>query len=435
MNPEVQNDTPSQVPPAPKTEDDLFKSANEGMDLEQAPEPQTLPTKKARSKKPLIVVLVLLLIATAVAAGWYFFLREKEQPVQQQQVTEEQIEEAALTYEPNTIAYAFREKTSDPVTVFTRPAAGGDRKQAQKLTRDSILSNSDTSGSNVVFVDGGSVVYASTDHGQTYTKIFEGEAGSQITDIILDNDGASVAFGYLKDGAKKNEVSTMDLKGENKKTLFTATEPGVIFLGWSSKKERMVYRLNECWNCDGGSMTPHVYDFKAQKATRILDDVSEGALASIAASGDTSKVVYVVGVIDDQSDGMGTALKAPYEVKVLDVAKNESTDIATVGKAGEKNNNGTTIYRQFLTGFNAGTNTPHYATGAQLFVIKDNEGLLFYESDKDLVDVLHVSDTSVIASAGDYNDYALTNYDVEAKKSTNILMGDGNTTLFGVTTD
>lgn len=425
--------TPAPAAVPMRTEEDVYQSANQNMELDQtSPAPQPLPVKQKRSKKPLVIILLVLVLVGAAVGAWYFMSQKQSEPVVQQTTPAETVE--APTYEPNSVAYAFRANTTDPVALYTRPAAGGDRTEIQKLTRDAAIVSSDTAGSNVAFADN-NVIYASTDNGASYKKVYEGAAGTQITSLIIDADGSGVAFGLLTGDQKENQVTSVDFNGENKKVLFTDTEQGIVLRGWSSKKDRIIYQSFAKVNSDGQALTPYTYDTKENKKTRLLQDVDPKRLVSFASSSDTSQVIYVVGVVKTSTDDPFDSLVAPYNVSTLSVEDNKSTEVSTVGKDGEKNPNGTPLVRNFLTGFTAGTNTAYYATGEQLFLVRDGEGLVFFEADKEIVEVYYVSDKHVIVSTGAFDNFVVFNYDVSAKKSTNILNGDAQTNIFGVTTD
>lgn len=433
------DEQPSAPPPPTqpiKTEDELFQSAGQHMEMESSPEvaPNPVVAPKKSKKKPIIAVIVLVIVLAG--AGVVGYLLTQDRPSESPTVTTQPTETkpAALTYEPNTVTYTYRAKSSDPVAVFTRPAAGGERKEIQQLTRDSVITASDTSGPNSAFVDG-NTIYVSTDNGETYKKVFEGEAGAQVTSLKFDADNTGLAFGYLKSDKPKNEVRTIDMSGQNAKTLFTADTAGAYILGWSSKAERMIYQTG-CYNCDGRPENTYSFDTKSTKRTALLEDVQANELASISVSSDTSLMIYIVGVYPTNSDDPLPALVPPYVVNLMKLGGTDKpTEIARIGNAGEKNSNGTLLTRTTLTGFTAGTNTPYYTADKQLFLVKANEGLLFYESADVIENVDYISDKYVISRTGDPSDFTMANYDTATKKSVTILQGDNNTTIFGITTD
>ncbi len=433
------NEQPS-TPPAPtppiKTEDELFQSAGQHMEMESSPEaaPNPVVAPKKSKKKPIIAVIILVALLAGAGVVGYLLTQDRPEETPAATVQPAETKPATLTYEPNSVAYAYRAVASDPVALFTRPAAGGERKEIQKLTRDSALTAADTFGPNVAFVDD-NVIYTSTDNGETYKKVFEGEAGSQITSLKLDADNTGLAFGYLKSTKDKNQVRTIDMSGQNAKTLFTAETAGAFILGWSSKAERMVYQTG-CYNCDGGPENTYSFDTKSTKRTALLEDVQANELASISVSSDTSLMIYMTGVYPANPDGIGASLLPPYVVNLMKLGGTDKpTEIARIGNAGEKNANGTLLSRTTLTGFTAGTNTPYYTADKQLFLVKENEGLLFYESADLIEHVDYISDKYVISRTGEADDFTMANYDVATKKSVTILQGDNNTTIFGVTTD
>lgn len=433
-NPENQNNDPTNLdlpeqpaaPAMPRTEEELFQSANHNMQLDQAPPSQPLPVKKSK-KKLVLIILVLLVLIGGGAAAWLLTQNSSDNTAEVPAETAEQV--VQKTYEPNTIPYAFREQATQPVTLYSRPAIGGERKEIQQLTRDTIVSYSDTNGSNVLVVADEDIL-VSTDHGAGYKKVFESEAGAQITSIKFSAEGDGIVFGYLKTAGGKNEIRTMNLEGQDVKTVTTSDEAGVFIEGWSTKNNQLVYQSG-CYNCGGGARTVYAFDTKESKRKTLLENVAKNRVYSLAVSDDTKLLLYVTGTFKE-AEG---EILPPYNVTLLTIADNEEKSVATIGTAGEKNPNGTDKLRLFKTGFTDGPNTPYYTVDQQLYLVRNNEPLLFYESDKSILQVNYVSDKYVIAQSGTIEDFALTNYEVSTKKATAILQGDGNTRIFGVTTD
>lgn len=89
-----------------------------------------------------------------------------------------------------------------------------------------------------------------------------------------------------------------------------------------------------------------------------------------------------------------------------------------------------------MVGYSTGNNTPYYTSDNGLYLVRNDEGLLFFEAEQNILGVDYVGDTTVITRFGKSTaDYTMSNYEVESKKSTTILLGDNNTDIFGVTTD
>lgn len=413
----------------PDNDEALYKAAASDMAVD---EPAAAPQKPKRSKKKLLTgLLILLLLAGAGAAAWYFFLRDKPQPAAP--ATEPApVEQTALSYVPETIAYAFRDGDNNPYTLFWRPAGGGDRSQVQILNRSASPSHSDSYGSNVVFA-ADEKIYTSTDYGKSYTQVFESEPGAQITDVKLSSDGKLLAFGYYPDGSEKNTVKTIQLDGKDSKDLFTATKPGVDILGWNS--QRMVYTEN-CYGCDGSAPTPYTRNLTDNKSTKLLEDTELKEITSLAVPGDVTKLLYVQGVDDGAAaEGLEAGVTAPYKVMLLDLASNKTETLATIGTADEKNPNGTTRYRNIQIGFLAGSVTPYYVDGTTLYTVSGSEPNAFYKSESAIQFVSFASESNVIVAHGDsLSDYSLTNFAIESNEGVAIFQGNANTVILGVTT-
>src|SRR5690606_6978958 len=170
-----------------------------------------------------------------------------------------------------------------------------------------------------------------------------------------------------------------------------------------------------------------------KKVSNLLSDVDSNTIQAAAVSHDMSKLVFSQATVDESGDGLGIAFVAPYKIQVLDISSGDISELATVGEAGEKNPNGTIKIRNVIVGFLAGTNTPFYTDDSALFVGENSSAA--YESDSKIFKVLFVSENSVILSTGEQEvDYSLVNFDRTSKETANILAGDGNTSLIGVST-
>lgn len=414
-----------------KEDDNIYKQASDTVAID---EPEKSKKQKKSKKKLIVTLFVLILLAAGAAAAWYFLLRDKPtQPAAP--VTETtQTETPALSYIPETIAYAFRDGDINPYTLFWRPAAGGDRTQVEILNRSAIPAYSDTYGANVAFV-ADEKLYISTDYGKDYDMVFESEAGAQITGVKLSKDGSRVALSYYPDGADKSTIRSLALNGEDSKDLFTssANKPGVTILGWDSTS--ILYTEN-CYNCGGSAATPYSRNLKDNKSTALLEGVDLKNVTVMAVSGDLSKFLYVEGVDGGATaEGLESGVVAPYKVNLLDLKSDETKTIATIGTAGEKNPNGTAKYRDIKVGFLAGSVIPYYVDDKTLYTVSGSEPNAFYESEAVIQLVPFVSEKTIIIGAGDStSEYTLTNFDIESSKGVVIFEGDANTTILGVTT-
>lgn len=448
--PEQPVNTPSEESPSAAQDQPIDESENlnelggadEISEKELGVPPETPPKsiQPKKSKKKVFLILLLLVLIGGGAAAWYFLIYKKPaQPVVQQTTETKPAEEtkpAAPTYEPNTVVYAYKAKDADPFSLYIRPAAGGDRTEVEKLGDKEIPNTYDVSGSNVAVAIGPSVL-VSTDAGKSYTKIFTGVGTAEITSLLFSTDGTRLAIAYLADANGKNVVKSVDLKGKDEKDLFTDSKAGVFLAGWDNKNQQIVYE-DGCYNCDGPRSGVYLQDLSKKTTTQLLKGVDIKTLGHIAVSSDFSTLVYQAGSLNAAADKdvtVGNFVGAPYTVGTVNLSSLKESTVATFGDKGEKNKNGTFKTRSVLVGFMAGTSTSYYTDDANLYVAKTDTPSNIYTATKPLLYVPYVSETTVISGAGDAtSDYALTSYDVSAKKSTDIFSGDNNTILLGVTT-
>lgn len=415
--------TPTQA----EEDDAIFREASKDMATEPTDtSPQKSKPKKSK-KKFVLTLLIIILLAAGSYAAWYFFLREKpvQQAVSSDELTGTQTVE--LNHVPETVAYAYKDVGDNPYTLFWRPASGGDRSQVEILNRSEVPTRADAYGAHVVFV-ADEKVYASTDYGKSYQSIFEAEAGAVVTDVKLSSDGNRVAIGYNPDGKDKNTVKSINLDGQDAKDIFTADKGSVDVLGWTD--DRIVYTEN-CFECDGSSPTPYERNIQNNKVSALLEGVNLTEIAAMQTSEDVSKFLYVQGANLSEE----TSVVSPYTVKLITLDSSETTELATVGSADEKNPNGTAKVRDIKVGFLAGSIIPYYVDGNTLYTVSGTEPNAFYKSDKDIQFVPFASEKHVITGAGDSSsDYSLTNFDIEKSEATAIFQGDANTIILGVTT-
>lgn len=423
---------------------DVSQHINNPQDGTQPTEPSAGASKqkKPRNKKKILLIasLLVLLIIVGLVLVLVLGKKTKTDPSANDTISGQSSGGASgqvqKSYQPNTVAYAFKVTSTDPLSAFWRPAAGGNRTEVQKLPKEYFPANKDTTGTNVVFSDD-KTVYASTDAGKSYKKVYETTGGEMITSIKLSSTGAKIAVSTVAanytSGAK---VTVMDMDGGNKTDTVSIKEFAIYVIGWNDKQT--IY-AEGCYGCDGGRKAYKIYDQKTKESKDLLPGVDVRTVESgMAVSEDFTKMVYVQSTVDPniKDDGPpGYHAAAPYEVLLVDLATGKSVKLATVGSKGEKNTNDTYKYRQFSVGFVAGTDTAYYAEGTTLYTAPNNKLSLLYTTEKPILSVSHVGSKSVILSTGfDTNDFTLSNYNLADKKAVAIFQGDNNTVIFGVTT-
>ena len=421
-----------QVPVSKNKEDELLKSVGEGLSDEDAAPVASATVKKKRSPKKILILLLVVIILAGVALSlrMFVFKQKAVAPDQSGNATTQNTQKQELTYEPDSVVYAFRAKDGDPYSIYLRPAAGGDRVEAAKLERDEVVLGGDTVGQKALFYTD-SKVYLSENGGKKFEPVLTVGAGEQITSAKLSTESeffvAAIFTGA--DGV----VNKYGLDGKNKTEVLKTSNTAPTVYGFGSDK--LVYSEG-CYNCDGPRTAYKIYDQKAKASKDFLDTAKPENILEVRVDRLLSAISYVAATPSSAADdvGIGPGV-SPYKVSVYNVKDGKTTQVTTIGTAGEKNPNGTTKYRQIFIGFLAGTSTPYYAEGTDLSKVENNKSSPYYQSTKTLLTVPYVGKSSVIVGTGaDSSDYALSNYGFSDKKDTPIFSGDNNTIIIGVTT-
>ncbi len=442
---ELDNDEP--LLPTYSKEDELLKDASKDLE-EPFFEEESQKPKKHHSKKPLLVLLVLVLLGGLGAGGWYLVVKKqifakKNSPVASttSKTSTQPAAQPSVNQDlsPSTVAYAYRDSTSVPYTLYYRPAAGGDRTEVMKLPKDFNIAYHDAQRGSVAF-GSDSAVYVSADAGKSYAKIYETSAGGAITSVKLSAEGDRVAIGLVPNFGSnvKGGVFSVDLQGKDKKDLFDADKYAIYTIGWSSGKQKMAY-AEGCYGCDGSRSAYKMRDLKTKNASDLIpggDIKTLGFAQSI--SDDMTKLIYVESTYDPAIKVDGPVeyySSAPFKVKVLDYATSKTATIATIGTKNEKNANGTEKTRQFYTGFNSGSTKAYYAEGTSLYGVDGGSQSTLFTAGQPILGVGYVGKDQLLTWYGkDTSDFVLVNYGLSAKKETKIFGGDNNTVVLGVTT-
>lgn len=445
------SDNPETVSTTPRLgkEESILQAASEELAETEATQPDEPsrpvsangPPKKSH-KKVYIGLLSLVIISGLVIAGVLLLKKpaKTSSSATSKTGTIADKAQASKTYVPDTVAYAFRANSTDPFSIYYRPAIGGERKEVKKLDRDEYVSVSDVVG-NVVVFGSDTKLYVSQDAGKTYETVFTAAAGEAINSVKLSSEADRIAVAIVPDfsNQSKGAVFSIDLDGKDKKDLFE--DPSALYLiGWSSKKQKIAY-WQGCYACDGGRTGWKLRDLKTNTAKDLVSGVDPKTYYYVASvSNDMSTLMYIQSTYDAaiKTEGPpGYYSAAPYKVMKADLnAGKGGIEIAIVGEKAEKNSNGTDKFRRFSLGFLSGTNTGYYAEGNKLNVVGDEGPSLLYQSDQDISAVHYASDKIVVVSTGELSssDFLLSSYNLTTKKSTQIFQGDDNTSLFGVTT-
>lgn len=433
--------------PTYSNEDALLVGASKNLE-EPFFEEESLKKKKHRLRKLFIYLLILVLVGSAGGGAYYLIVKKKifaKKGVSQNASTtttaNKQAPAATIpkASTPDAVVYAYKAADKDPYSLYYRPAAGGDRKEVQKIEKDFAIFSHDVVGQTVVFAND-SKIYASIDGGKTYKSIYTTSAGGALTSIKLSSEGDRLAVGVVPDFGNnlKGNVFTIDLTGSDKKDLFDADKYAIYLIGWSNTKQQVAYSEG-CYACDGGRNAYKIRDLKSKTAKDLVPNTDIKMLGfAKALSSDLTKLVYIESTLDASIKTVGIPgyySAAPYKVKTIDIATNKVTSYATIGTKNEKNANGTDKNRSFQVGFINGTNDAYYSEGNNLYTLDSSKANTLFGADQPIIGAFYVSSKLAITSYGkDTSDFLLTNYSVADKKPVTILSGDNNAVILGVTT-
>ncbi|MDQ3158567.1 MAG: hypothetical protein M3P98_00315 [bacterium] len=440
----------SSLPPQqPKPTDDPTKPAESMTPIDSAPGepsddlPETMqmdagskpvmPKKERNSKKTMMIVVIVMLLLVSAVAAWYFLIRDDATPVNQTpEVTE------TPSGKPQNVAYAFRDVETVPFTLFIKPFAGGDKSQAQILEdRDATPVKANVNGQNVAFTNSNDV-YVSTDSGGSYEVAYKGEKNTDIISSIDIGTSGKKIFIAVSDlssgeGFSQGLIYDIDTKETSKSLEINDNFTNVKY---NDEINKVAYHTG-CIECDGPRTSFTIADTENGEKNVVLDSdemVNKFSYNAMVVNEQMDALVYVEGVVDTTTEGVGTSLIAPYEIKSLSIGNGEISTLATVGEAGEKNDNGTTLYRQFVLGFTNDDATPWYAEGNQIVALRDSNPVI-YETTDPIYQVFYANVDTIIASTGTFDNFALGSFNRGTKEVASILEGDAETIIFGVTTN
>ena len=425
--------------PQPSKEEQLLQSAASGMDDEEPSQTKKVkvgpPKKRGGFKKALLILGILLLAGATV----YFVLRGDPKETPKTSSASQQSQSTApsqKSYAPNTIVYAYKENAADPYTVYWRPAEGGERKQAIKLSRDEMVLRTHALGSVVTMSTTGGL-YISTDAGKSFEQVFTISGQEQITGVRVADSGKNILYAITSD-LKTSKVISVDLQGKNSKTVANIDAAGVLIYGWNDGKKQFFYSKG-CVSCDGSPSSYELYNTETNKSTPLsIKTADKNFILNVAISDDFSTVAVVNATPDSDPNVALDGGAAPYTVAQYDVASKKLTTVATIGTAGEKNANGTARYRTVVAGFLAGTKTLYYADDSGVYSTLSGEPEQVVKLDKPVrqVDYASLTEKHIIfgsATQGE-NDFTYSNFTTKPEATTKIFDGDANTVVIGVTT-
>lgn len=415
--------------------------------IEQTKPDNTVQQKKEKksNKKLLIALAIILLLVVAGGAFWFITKNKQTTPSVSSNQSSSQATKVdnQKTFTPFSINYAYTTDkqislpncgSSSNTNVYWRPFAGGDKTTALDTGESNNVSYSDIYQNQIVLITDPScnskdptTVWYSKDSGKSYTKLFRGKplppansttGWEQITSVKFSNDGKAILIGLLNNAGSINTIKEITPDTKETKDIFTVNTAGVFINGYDTKLDT-VYYSKGCYNCDGNTLNNlFAYNINTQNNTELFTE-TKLVVNQIKPNFQKTKFLVVKGT--QLTDGIGGG--KPYIIEEFDTNTKTSKKLVTI-------NEDTTVN----VGYRAGDDIPYYSKGKNLYTINPsgNSDLIF-EASKPLLQILYLDKSNIVASTGEYNNFALTNYTIATKQLVSILNGDEKTRLFGVT--
>lgn len=388
--------------------------------------------KPKRSKKKLLIIFTTILaIVLGVTAIWYFVFKDTDTNQDQQQAAEQQsaASEIVTLGDVDTVPYAFMAGDAAAYSVFWRDAAGGDRTEVGPLAAQSYISQSAVSGQNVAYalenMEGGTgakAVWLSKDAGKSYEQILKVNTGDQVTSMVFSTDNSALAIAVLGQDAPGNEVRFIDLESMQQTGTYVSDQRGVFLEAYHVGTSEILY-YEGCYNCDGNSFSKLNLRNISENTAKVVADAGESSFTHTVVRSDFSEAVVSLGTLNAGAE-IGPGAAAPYTIQKVNLGDGTKTDIGSV-----PDNEVTGL------GYQADGITPYYAYGNMVISpVENSDPTTLYQSELAIMNVYYVSKDKIVASTGTSLDFVLNNYDITAAAATTVLSGDGNTTLFGITT-
>lgn len=407
-------DTQEPSNPTPET------PATDGAPPTDAPQPSPvvqMQTKPSAKKKWLVTGLIVLLLVAAAGAAWWFALRDSDSPkssTAKQAQIKAPIEDTDGIATPDTIIFSSLTEQGSLEGLYWQDANGGKNTKVT-LAGESYPGEVVVQGQQVA-VAGEQAVWLSTDAGKSYSKLLELKQGEQITSLVFAVDGKELAVAVLPEMGD-NTVKAINLQTQKSQDLFTSEMRGIFLQAYSPAKKQVLFDEG-CFNCDGNVTSAlKLRDLETKTDTVVLE-TKTGAFDQVSMRNDFEAFLFVRSTTDaSQSDFIGAEYNAPYSVEQFTLADKSLKVLAE---------NITT--EVWAIGYAADGQTPYYAEGRKISVVKESKPVVLYESTKNISAVYFVSDTDVI-----FETDVLERYDIAAKKTSTIL-SDTNSNIWGVAT-
>lgn len=416
--------------------------------------PTIAPTPKPKKRKLwLIILVVAILLLAGASAGAYMYSSNRagedsatsnEASGEVEKEDNEELSKPKIGVTPLRVIYAFREKDTDPYTIYSRPADGGERTEL--FTAGTTGWGRASTNGQVYLVYDEFNIWVSTDKGVSFKNILKSQETDPITSAVVSYDGKIVYAiwpGYYDqtEGDKAGgQLRSMEPGGTADKLVKQLTTAGYL-VGADVSNNIVLYRQG-CYNCDGVSGTVYKYDPSTQAETTVFSPKSEYTTLQKVASVDATKLLYLEYSIDQTppAEGcFGECVTGPVSLVEVEVDSGESRTLATFEEADYQDKPGYDQSAELRVGYaydSNGAALPYYTnTDNQVILVSGSKPSTMYESSQTLRDVMFVSGAGVIAASGKYDNYILNNFNPANQQNAQILNGDTNTILLIVASE
>lgn len=235
--------------------------------------------------------------------------------------------------------FAKRDAAANKSEIYRRPAGGDISEKVLEVPGLVERNKYSRLGTNVAFSVGGEV-YASSNKGVSFAKIYTAPVQEEITSLRFSKQKPYIALAVTRvygSGAGTNagnQVLSMKVDGSEQKELFTSPDVGVFIKDWSIDEGKVLYQSG-CNRCDQASRVSAMYDTKTKKITKLAAQDGD-AVGNLAMSDKATKIIYSE-ALHDPSVRLYDSIKngyygPPYSIHKYNLDNKKDQVVVRMGK-------------------------------------------------------------------------------------------------------
>lgn len=358
----------------------------------------------------------------------------------------DQVAELKQSDNLHSVIYAHADDDSSPRGIFSRPVAGGDRKELGTTTDNGYIVHT-SDGNNYVFTNAERTELWHAEGEDAPTLIYTTEATERLHSLILNTEHSRALFNVV-DGdynasidVTNSKILSVTTDGQDIKEEFTSTDSdlAVVFLSaWDPVSGQIAFR-SSCIQCDGSNS-----DLKLINNGTISDLFDAGGYEheakNVSLSDDMTKVLYVKVTkytnqqLEDYDiqQGLGGPGLPPLQLVVRDIASGNEEVLATYGDIEDARGN----YGVTHTAGWADSDTAFYSYDNKLFVQNGTGSFdnVFETGQGSITRVFAASSEEVLieSNPGTGDELIISHFDVTGGKATTVMSATYNTQILTV---